>query len=127
MPTRRIWRYKTRVDPLTVLQWAFFLVQDVAGFDRLFETGDSGQFFYLYYADGWKEVFAAHREEIEKEWARRSWSKKQREFVLMLYLQRRITLKHDAERERRMALWRVWNDSKGWKTENWQEYLNRNG
>ena len=128
MPTRRVWRFKERVKPLTEFQWRFFLVQDVAGFDCLAERGgdDAGEFWFLYYYDGWREIFAAHRQEIEAEWRRRGWSAKQRKFVLTPYLQRGLTLRHDAESDARLALWEEWREIEGWKTETFEEYLERN-
>ena len=128
MPTRRIWRLRTRVEPLTEFQWRFFLVQDVAAFDRLAESGgdDAAQFWFLYYYDRWREVFAAHRREIEAEWRRRGWSEKQRKFVLTPYLQRGITLRHDAESDAQLALWEEWREIEGWKTETFEQYLERN-
>jgi hypothetical protein len=37
-----------RVEPLTEFQWRFFLVQDLAGFDRLAERSgdDAGEFWF---------------------------------------------------------------------------------
>jgi len=128
MPTRRVWRFKERVKPLTEFQWRFFLVQDVAGFDRLADRGgdDAAAFWFLYYYDGWREVFAAHRREIEAEWRRRGWSAKQREFVLTPYVQRDLTLRQDDERNARHALWQEWEQIEGWKTETLEQYLERN-
>jgi hypothetical protein len=127
MPTRRIWRYKPRTEPLTAFQWAFFLVQDIAGFDRLAarEGDDAAQFFMMYYADGWREVYAAHREAIEAEWRERGWTQKRKRFVMTPYFERGLTLKHDAARAERMELWDRWTKSEGWKTETWQQYLDR--
>ena len=55
MPTRRVWRYKQRAEPLTAGQWAFFMVRNKAGFDRLYEKIEGGEFFFLYYADDWRK------------------------------------------------------------------------
>jgi hypothetical protein len=105
VPTRRVWRYKPRTEPLTGGQWSFFLVRSKAGFDRLYDTIDGGEFFMLYYADDWKQVYAAHRDEIDAEWNRRGWTPAQRKFVMTPYLQRGFSLAHDIEREKRMGLW----------------------
>jgi hypothetical protein len=51
VPTRRVWRYKPRVEPLTPTEWAFFMVRDKEGFDRIWEKHDGGGLFFLYYAD----------------------------------------------------------------------------
>ena len=67
---------------MTAGEWAFFMVRDKAGFDRLNEKIEGGEFFFLYYADHWKEVYAAHRDEIEAEWNRRGWTPAQRKFVM---------------------------------------------
>jgi len=125
VPTRRVWRYKPRSEPLTAFQWRFFLVEDVAGFDRLAacDGDDASQFFMLYYADYWHEVYAAHREEIEGEWRRRSWTRKQKRFVMTPYYERHITLLHDAESEKSDALWMEW--SKGKRTESFEQYSDR--
>jgi hypothetical protein len=76
MPTRRVWRYKARVAPLTSAEWAFFLAKDLAALERLSETAGE-QFFWLYYADGWRDCYAEHREEIDAEW-RRGWTAKKK-------------------------------------------------
>jgi hypothetical protein len=127
VPTRRIWRYKPRVEPITALEWAFFLVRDKTGFDRIWENNDGGGLFMLYYADHWKQVYAAHREEIDAEWNRRGWTAAQRQFVLTPYMQRGYVLKHDAEREECMTLWSEWREREGWKTESFNAYLERIG
>ena len=106
MPTRRVWRYKPRAEPLTAGQWAFFMVRNKAGFDRLYEKTDGGEFYFLYYADHWREVYAAHREEIEAEWNRRGWTPAQRKFVMTGYFQRGFQLAHDIASEKKMELWR---------------------
>jgi hypothetical protein len=106
VPTRRVWRYKPRAEPLTAGQWAFFLVRNKAGFDRVSDTIDSGEFFFLYYADHWREVYAAHCDEIDAEWNRRGWTQSQRKFVMTGYFQRGFHLAHDVAREKKMELWR---------------------
>ena len=59
-------------------------------------------FFELYYNDGWKHVYAMHCAEIEAEWRRRGWGRRQRRFVMTDYYKRGITLAHDARREREL-------------------------
>ena len=59
----------------------------------------------LYYADHWKEVYAAHRDEIEAEWNRRGWTQAQRKFVMTGYFDRGFRLAHDIERRKEMELW----------------------
>jgi hypothetical protein len=127
MPTRRIWRYRQRVKPLTAFQWAFFLVQDIAGFDRLAEVqgDDAGEFFVLYYADGWKKTYSQHQEEIEAEWRKRGWTQRQRRFVMTAYRERGFVLEHDRRSEREMVWWREWSAAEGWKTEPFPQYLER--
>ena len=105
MPTRRVWRYKPRAEPLSELDWAFFMVRDKAGFDRIWEKHDGGGLFMLYYADDWKQVYAAHREEIDAEWNRRGWTPAQRKFVMTPYFQRGFQLAHDVVRVKKMELW----------------------
>jgi len=75
---------------MTKFEWEFFLVQDVTGFDRLAEReGEEGSmFFELYYNDGWKHVYAMHRAEIEVEWRRRGWGRRQGLFVMTDYYKR---------------------------------------
>jgi hypothetical protein len=128
MPTRRIWRFKSRCAPLTPFQWAFFLVQDVKGFDRLAEVqgDDAAEFFVLYYDDGWKKTYMQHRQEIEAEWKRRNWTRKQKQFVMTPYASRGFVLAHDARRDREMAWWRQWQDAQGWTSgESFPEYAHR--
>jgi hypothetical protein len=105
VPTRRVWRYKPRAEPMTELEWAFLMVRDKAGFDRIFEDQGGGGLFMLYYADDWKRVYAEHREEIDAEWNRRGWTPAQRKFVMTGYYQRGFRLAHDIEREKKMELW----------------------
>jgi hypothetical protein len=127
VPTRRVWRYKARVSAMTKFEWEFFLVQDVAGFDRLAERqGEEGSmFFELYYNDGWKHVYAMHRAEIEAERRHRGWGRRQRRFVMTGYYDRGITLAHDARREREMKFWQEWRAAEGWKSETFAQYLER--
>lgn len=100
MPSRRVFRLKARVEPLSRVQWMFFLAADVAGFERA--CADSGaEFFVLYYMDGWRQCFAAHGEEIEAEWRKRGWTSKQKSFVLQVYADRDYRLPHDIERTAR--------------------------
>jgi hypothetical protein len=128
VPTRRVWRYKPRVEPLTEFQWRFFLSKTVEDFNQLAsstEPGDSAEFFMLFYADSWREIYEAHGAEIENQWRARGWSRKMRKFVMTRFLDRGITLRHDAESERRMNLWREWSAREGWRSENWTDYLHR--
>lgn len=103
MPTRRVWRYKARVAPLTPMQWRFFLCKDVTEFDRLNtnEIDTTGEFFWLYWVDHWRECYAEHKEEIEAEWRRRGWTEKEKAFVMTPYRERGIVLARDREREER--------------------------
>jgi hypothetical protein len=112
---------------MTKFQWEFFLAQDVAGFDRLAERqgDDAAEFFNLFYADGWRGLYAAHAQEIEAEWRRRDWSRQQRKFILTGYFERHITLRHDAESELKMRWWHEWRGCEGWKTETFPQYLER--
>jgi hypothetical protein len=63
----------------------------------LFETAGE-QFFWLYYADGWRDCYAEHREEIDAEW-RRGWTAKKKAFVMTSYFDRGMVLSRDRERE----------------------------
>lgn len=126
MPPRRVFRRKQRTAPLTEFVWKFFLSQSVADFDRLAADPDnSSAFFFLYYDDRWKEVYAAHRAEIEAEWRRRRWTRKQKQFVMTDYNHRHINLEHDVRRERELKLWQEWSAREGWRTETWAQYLSR--
>jgi hypothetical protein len=131
MPTRRIFRRKQRSEPMTPFAWKFFMAQSVADFDVLAastDSDDASQFFFLYYDDAWVRLYRDHRDEIEAEWRRRSWTREQKRFVMTPYRERHVTLRHDAERAERMELWKKWTTSEGWKTgETWQQYLAREG
>ena len=126
MPSRRLFHLKPKVSPLSPFEWSFFLCQNLAGFDQLFQQ-DGENFFWLYYADGWRECYRGHREEIDAEWGRRGWSRKQRKFVLTPYLERGIRLKHDIERAERAALRAEYQAAEGWKLEPWEQFLVRMG
>ena len=106
----------------------FSFFQDPAPGSGRAERGgdDAAWFWFLYYYDGWRGIFAAHHPEIEAEWRRRGWSAKQRKFVLTPYLQRGITLRRDAESDARLALRQEWREIEGWKTETLEQYLERN-
>jgi len=67
MPPRRIFRRKQRTEPMSPFIWRFFLAESVQYFDQLaaVEGDNAGVFFLLYYDDGWRDVYAQHREEIE--------------------------------------------------------------
>ena len=41
------------------------------------------------------------------------------------YVQRGITLAHDASSDREMDCWHAWRAAEGWKTETFPEYLDR--
>jgi len=125
VPTRRVWRYKPRVEPMTELEWSFFLVRDRAGFDRIWEKEGGGGLFMLYYADGWKEVYAAHRKEIEAEWNRRRWTQAHRKFVMTGYFDRGFRLAHDIESDRKLELWRRF-EAEGRIGGDFREYLKLN-
>jgi len=127
MPPRRIFRRKQRTEPLSPFIWRFFLAKSVQDFDQLaaVEGDNAGVFFLLYYDDGWRDVYAQHREEIEAEWRHRRWTKTQRRFVMTPYLERGLTLKHDAEGELKMRWWHEWQACEGWKTESFVQYRER--
>jgi len=128
MPTRRIFRRKQRAEPMTPFAWKFFMAQSVADFDVMAASTDgdnASQFFFLYYDDAWVRLYREHRDEIEAEWRRRGWSRTQKQFVLTPYFERGLTLKHDAARDERMALWHEWSAVEGWKTETFPQYLER--
>jgi len=59
------------------------------------------------------------------EWKRRGWTKQQKQFVMTPYVQRGITLAHDASSDREMDCWHAWRAAEGWKTETFPEYLDR--
>jgi hypothetical protein len=127
MPPRRIFRRKQRTEPMSPFIWRFFLAESVQDFDQLaaVEGDNGGVFFLLYYDDGWRNVYAQHREEIEAEWSRRGWTRKQKQFVLTDYSKRGFVLAHDRRSEQKMAWWREWEAREGWKTESFLEYLER--
>jgi hypothetical protein len=111
---------------MTPGQWAFVMVRDKAGFDRFWDIPeDHGEFYFLYYRDGWREVYAAHGEEIEAEWKRRGWTQEQRRFVMTPYLKRGFRLAHDELRDRKFELWKRFETERPPGT--FLEYLQQHG
>jgi hypothetical protein len=128
MPPRRIFRRKQPTQPMTEFRWRFFLAQSVADFDHLAaaEGADGSEFFMLYYDDGWRDVYAQHQAEIEAAWRTRHWTRQQKHFVMTPYLERGLTLAHDARSEQEAELWREFQANEGWKTsESFAEYRDR--
>jgi len=119
MPPRRVFRRKQRTEPMSAFIWRFFLAESIQDFDRLAgaEGDDGATFFFLYYDDHWRDVYAQHHEEIERAWRRKRWTQAQRRFVLTPYLERGLTLAHDALSEKEMKMWHEWERCEGWKTE----------
>lgn len=112
---------------MTPFIWKFFLAQSVQDFDRLaaVEGDDAVMFFCLYYDDHWRVLYQQHHAEIEREWQRRGWGRKQREFVMTPYRERGFVLAHDRRSEEEMRLWKEWEAHEGWKTEAFPEYVAR--
>ena len=128
MPSRRIFRRKSPIQPMSAFIWRFFLIENIEDLDELAAVqGDEAEwFFLLYYMDGWRSIYAQHHEEIEQEWRRRGWSKKKKKFVLTDYRLRGFVLAHDRRRERESELWREWQRIEGWKSkETFVEFRDR--
>ncbi len=117
--TRRARRVKARTQPLTDCQWRFFLSRSMEDFDQLNETHPE-EFFVLFFQDGWRSVYAAHRETIEHEWGLRERTAEQKKFVLTEYLAGDF-LKNDRERHERLELFNAWKKSGQHAT--WEDYL----
>jgi hypothetical protein len=127
MPPRRVFRRKGLREPMSAFIWRFFLAESVQDFDQLAaaQGNDAAMFFCLYYDDHWRDVYQQHHAEIEREWQRRGWSRKQKQFVLTPYLERGVTLKHDADREQEMVWWHEWRGREGWLQESFPQYVAR--
>jgi hypothetical protein len=87
MPSRRLFHLKPKVVPLTPVQWKFFLAQTVEDFVEL-DQQDTGEFYFLFYLDRWRQVYRGHQREIHAEWQRRGFTRKRQQFVLTPYAQR---------------------------------------
>jgi hypothetical protein len=119
---------RPKAAPLSECESRFFLARCPEDFEALVTSSEHGaEAVMLYYFDRWRDVYKRHRDRIESEWRRRSWSRKMRRFVMTEFARRDYRLRHDVKRDQCRELRKVYDAGEGWRVETWEEHLIRLG